>query len=165
LYIGGQRITASVSNTDSASTIAAALATAIGKHASGTLTFASAQAADTFAVGGVTFTAVSGTPSTDQFDVSGSDSAAATSAKAAILANATTKALVHAEPSSGVLTLRGRDRRKFDRSRVVEQQSDREERSHSCGGDRRQRLRGSRQRFEWRGHAPRDERGRSRERD
>lgn len=106
LYLGGVRVTVGVTSGDSASTIAAAVATAIGKHASGTITCATVQAADTATIGGVLFTAVSGAPAANQFDISGSDSAAATSLVAAVKANTTTKALVRGETLAGVATFR-----------------------------------------------------------
>lgn len=61
--------------------------TATQHRASGTVTCASVSAADTVTVNGVVFTAVSGTPAANEFDISGTDTAAATSLAAAITAS------------------------------------------------------------------------------
>ena len=75
--------------------------------ASGTVTAASAQAADTVTVAGVAFTAVSGSPTGNQFDISGSDTAAAASLASAINASATAgiNGVVSATSSGAVVTV------------------------------------------------------------
>lgn len=74
--------------------------------ASGTVTLASAQAADTVTINGVVFTAVSGTPAANQFDISGTDDDAATSLAAAINGTASALAqLVSAEAAADVVTI------------------------------------------------------------
>jgi hypothetical protein len=75
--------------------------------ASATVTCASVQAADTVVVGGVTFTAVNGgTPTSVQFDMSGTDAATATALAAAIAAHATASTFVTAaSTASGVATI------------------------------------------------------------
>jgi len=73
--------------------------------ASGTVTCASVQAADTVTINGVVLTAVSGAPAADQFDISGNDTADAVSLVAAINANATLAGLVLASSALGVVTI------------------------------------------------------------
>lgn len=73
--------------------------------ASGTVTLASVLAADTVTVAGTVFTAVSGTPTGAQFDISGSDTADAVSLVAAINAHATVSKYVVASSALGVVTL------------------------------------------------------------
>src|SRR5690606_32937751 len=52
-YVGGQLVQVAVAVGDTAATIAAALATEIGKHATGTITYAAVDAADAVTIGGV----------------------------------------------------------------------------------------------------------------
>lgn len=74
--------------------------------ASATVTLASAQAADTVTVNGVVFTAVSGTPAANQFDISGTDDEAAESLAAAINGTGSALAqLVSAEAAGDVVTI------------------------------------------------------------
>lgn len=75
--------------------------------ASGTVTCASVSAADTVTVNGVVFSAVSGTPTGNQFDVSGTNAQAATSLAAAIVASATAlvPATVTASAALAVVTV------------------------------------------------------------
>jgi phage tail sheath gpL-like len=73
--------------------------------ASGTVTCASVQAADTVTIDGVVLTAVSGTPAADEFDISGTNTAAAASLVAAINANATLDGRVTATSALGVVTV------------------------------------------------------------
>lgn len=75
--------------------------------ATGTVTCASAAAADTVTVNGVTFTAVSGTPAGNQFKVGVSDTADAASLVAGINASTTAniKGCVTATSALGVVTL------------------------------------------------------------
>lgn len=78
--------------------------------ATGTVTCASAAAADTVTINGVAITAVSGTPANDQFDVSGNDTADATSLAAAINNSTTSgiKDIVTATSSGAVVTVKAR---------------------------------------------------------
>lgn len=77
-----------------------------GVKASATVTCASVQAADEVVVGGVTFTAVNdATPGTDEFDMSGTNSACATSLAAAINANTTLDGAVTASAANAVVTI------------------------------------------------------------
>jgi phage tail sheath gpL-like len=73
--------------------------------ATGTVTCASAQALDTVTIDGVVFTAVSGTPAAGEFDISGTNTAAAASLVAAIASNATLDGRVVASSALGVVTL------------------------------------------------------------
>lgn len=80
------------------------------EQASAVVTLASVSAADTFTINGVAFTAVSGTPAANQFDISGTDTAAAASAVAAVTAcvTANVAGLVEATNVLGVLTLKAK---------------------------------------------------------
>jgi phage tail sheath gpL-like len=75
--------------------------------ATGTVTCASASAADTVTINGTAFTAVSGTPAGNQFKVGVSDTADAASLVSAINASATAIVSNHVTASSalGVVTL------------------------------------------------------------
>ena len=75
--------------------------------ASGTVTCASVLAADTVTINGVAFTAVNGTPSGNQFDMSGTNAQTATSLAAAIAASSTAlvQCCVTASASSAVVTV------------------------------------------------------------
>lgn len=107
LYIGGQRIAVGVSTGDSSATIAAALAAAIGKHASGTVTFASAVAAEVVNVDGTAFTAVSGaaTPGAATFSIDTSDTATAASFVSQVKAHAVAGKKVFGSSALGIATL------------------------------------------------------------
>jgi len=107
LYVGGNPVSVGVASGDSASTIATNTAAAIGVHASGTVTCASAAAADTVTVGGTTFTGATGavTAGAATFSVDTGNSATATSLAAQINAHATASQLVWASASSAVVTL------------------------------------------------------------
>lgn len=78
-----------------------------GTKATGTVTLASVQAADTVTINGVVFTAVSGAPAANQFDISGTDTTSAASLALAI--NSTASALVNqnvtATSALGVVTI------------------------------------------------------------
>lgn len=108
LYFGGRRVTVAVTNGDSANTIAANIATAIGKHASGTVTMATPVAGNTVTVGATTFTGATGavTPGAATFSVDTSNNAAAASLAAQVKAHAVASTVVRAEPSGAVCTLR-----------------------------------------------------------
>lgn len=107
LYVGGQRIPVAVSNGDTASAIAANAAAAIGKHAAGTVTLASAIAAETVTIGATVFTAASGVviPGAATFSIDTSDAAAAASLASQVKAHAVAGRLVRASPSAGVVSL------------------------------------------------------------
>lgn len=89
-------------------TIRLDVASAAVAQATGTVTCASVQAGDTVTINGVTFTAVSGTPAANEFDISGTDSAAATSLAAAIVASVTAlvSGYVTATADSAVVTVK-----------------------------------------------------------
>lgn len=108
LYVGGRLISVAVTSGDSASTIATNIAAEVGKHASGTVTFASAQAADTVTVGATVFTGASGavTPGAATFSIDTGNTEAAASLAAQIKAHAVASTKVYASAASGVLTLR-----------------------------------------------------------
>lgn len=107
VYVGGKRVLVPVASGDSASTIAASMATEIGKHASGTVTFATAIATNTFTVGSFVFVGTAGsvTPGTLTFSVDTGNNAAAASAVAQVNAHAGASALVRASAVSAVMTL------------------------------------------------------------
>lgn len=98
---------ASVANADTV-TINGTAFTATQFNASGTVTAATALALDTVTVQGVVLTAVSGTPVAGgtTFDISGSDTATATSLAAAINANPTLAYYVTATSSAAIVTIR-----------------------------------------------------------
>lgn len=107
LYAGGNLVSVGVASGDSANTIASNVATALGVHASGTVTCASAQAADTVTVGGTTFTGASGavTPGAATFSIDTGNTATAASLASQINAHATASQVVWAFASSGVVTI------------------------------------------------------------
>lgn len=75
-------------------------------YASGTITFSSIAAADTFTVAGVVFTAkTSGATGPLQFNIGADDTAAAANAVVAINAQAATSLIVVATSALGVVTL------------------------------------------------------------
>lgn len=74
-------------------------------QATGTVTCASASAADTVTVGNIVFTAVSGTPSGNQFKVGVSNTADGLSLATAINANTSLNPYVSAGNASGVVTI------------------------------------------------------------
>jgi phage tail sheath gpL-like len=108
LYVGGRRIPVAVASGDTAATIAGNVATAIGKHASGTVTFASAVAADDVTIGSFQFVGTAGavTPGDLTYSVDTGNNAAAASFAAQVAAHSGARALVHAEVLSAVVTLR-----------------------------------------------------------
>lgn len=73
--------------------------------ATGTITFSSQVATDTVTVNGTTFTAVSGAPTSSQYDISGGDTTGAASLATQINANTTLAAMLTASAASGVVTL------------------------------------------------------------
>ena len=77
--------------------------------ASGSVTLASASAADTVTVGNIVFTAVSGTPSGNQFKVGVSNTADGLSLATAINANSTLAPHVLASNASGAVTITALD--------------------------------------------------------
>lgn len=108
LYLGGDLVQIAVASGDSANTIAAAIATEIGKHASGTITCVAADAADNVTVGATTFVGTAGavTPGAATYSIDTSDNAAATSLAAQINAHAVASTVVHAKAASNVVTVR-----------------------------------------------------------
>lgn len=117
LMIGGRRVVVAVTAGDSASTIASAAATAIGKHASGTVTFSSADASDNITIAGTTdagesisvqFVGTTGavTPGDATYSVDTGNNEAAASFVAQVNAHASAKKLVRASAASAVVTLR-----------------------------------------------------------
>jgi phage tail sheath gpL-like len=116
MYLGGQKVEVAVAVGDTAANIAAALATEIGKHATGTVTCAAADAADNFTIGGtldgvaasVTFVGTAGAvvPGAATYSIDTGNSEAAASLAAQINAHATASRLVRATASSAVVTLR-----------------------------------------------------------
>lgn len=108
LYIGGKLFRVGVTSGDTASTIAANIASAVGKHATGTVTFSSAVASDNVTVGGTTFVGTAGavTLGAATYSVDTGDSQAAASLAAQINAHAVAGKLVQATASSAVVTLR-----------------------------------------------------------
>lgn len=111
LLVGGDLVTVAVTSGDSANTIASAIATAIGKHATGTVTFSGTpDAGDNVTVGGVEFVGTTGavTPGDATFSVDTGPTEAGASLAAQIRAHATTTKLVTATASGGVVTLYAR---------------------------------------------------------
>lgn len=107
LYIGGQRIPVGVASADSANAIAANIAAAIGKHAAGTVTFASAIATEIVNINGTAFTAKAGaaTPGNAEFSIDTSDAAAAASLASQIRAHAVAGKQVYAFNVDAVVTV------------------------------------------------------------
>lgn len=108
LYVGGRLIPVAVTSGESATTIATNIAAAVGKHSSGTVTCASAQAADTVTVGATVFVGASGavTPGAATFSIDTGNTETAASLAAQIKAHAVASTKVHAFPAAGVVTLR-----------------------------------------------------------
>lgn len=108
LYLGGDLVQIAVASGDSASTIASAIATEIGKHASGTITLSSADAADNVTIGATTFVGTAGAvvAGAATYSIDTGDNAAATSLAAQINAHAVASTVVFATASSNVVTVR-----------------------------------------------------------
>lgn len=108
LYLGGQVCEVAVASGDSVTTIASAIATAVGKHATGTVTMASALAADNVVVGATTFVGTSGavTLGAATYSIDTGNNAAAISLAAQINAHAVASTVVSAVANSAVVTLR-----------------------------------------------------------
>lgn len=116
LYLGGNLVQVAVAVGDTAATIAAALATEIGKHATGTITCAAADAGDNFTIGGVldgvavsvTFVGTAGavTPGQATYSIDTGNTEAAASAAAQIAAHAVASRLVRASSALAVCTVR-----------------------------------------------------------
>ena len=116
LYLGGERVTVAVASGDSASTIASAVASAVGKHASGTVTFSSADAADNVTISGTldgiavstTFVGTTGAvvAGAATYSVDTGNNETATSFASQVNAHATASRLVRASASSAIVTLR-----------------------------------------------------------
>lgn len=107
LYVGGEHTSVAVSASDSASTIAGNVAAALGKHATGTVTLASAIAADTVTIGATIFVGTSGavTPGAATFSIDTGDSLAAASLVAQIKAHAVASTKVYASATGAVVSL------------------------------------------------------------
>ncbi len=107
-YVGGNLVEVAVASGDSAATIASALATEIGKHASGTITLSAADAADNVTIGATTFVGTVGavTLGAATYSVDTGNDAAATSLAAQINAHAVASLVVRASASSAVVTVR-----------------------------------------------------------
>lgn len=95
--------------TGQTATINGVVMTATQHRSAATCTCASAQAGDTVTVNGVVYTAVSGTPAANEFDISGNDTAAATSLAASINAALITDTgvfgKIQAKSALGVVTI------------------------------------------------------------
>lgn len=108
LYLGGDLVQVAVASGDSASTIASAIATEIGKHASGTITLSAADAADNVTIGATTFVGTAGAvvAGAATYSIDTGDNAAATSLAAQINAHAVASTVVYAVANSNVVTVR-----------------------------------------------------------
>lgn len=108
LYLGNRTCQVAVASGDSATTIATAIATAIGKHASGTVTFASAAGADNIVVGATTFVGTSGavTPGAATYSIDTSNNAAAASFASQVAAHAVASTVASVSALSAVATVR-----------------------------------------------------------
>lgn len=108
LYVGGNLVDVAVTSGDSQNTIASAIASEIGVHASGTITFSSAGAADNVTIGATTFVGTVGAvnPGDATYSVDTGDNAAAASLVAQIKAHAVASQVVWPEASSAVVTVR-----------------------------------------------------------
>jgi phage tail sheath gpL-like len=108
LWIGGNPVQVAVASGDSANTIASAIAAEIGKHASGTITFSSADAADNVTIGTTTFVGTAGavTPGDATYSIDTGNNEAATSLAAQIAAHAVASQVVRAFVNSAVVTVR-----------------------------------------------------------
>lgn len=107
-WIGGNLVEVAVASGDTASTVASNTATEIGKHASGTVTFASAASGDDITVGATTFVATAGavTPGAATYSIDTGNNEAATSFAAQVNAHAVASTVVRAIAASAVVTLR-----------------------------------------------------------
>lgn len=116
LYLGGNLVQVPVAVGDTAATIAAALATEIGKHATGTITCSAADTGDNVTIGGVLddvavsvqFVGTAGAvvlgAATYSIDTGNTEAAASLAAQ--INAHAVASRLVRATASGGTVTLR-----------------------------------------------------------
>lgn len=111
-YVGGELVSVPVTTSDTPTTIAAALAAAIGAPANGTVTvdFLGLGAGDNYSVGGVTFVGTVGavTPGAATYSVDTSENAAAASLAAQINAHTTANKIVTATASGEVVTVKAR---------------------------------------------------------
>lgn len=107
-YLGGNLVQVAVASGDSAATVAAALATEIGKHATGTVTMATAIAGSNVTIGATTFVGTVGAvvAGAATYSVDTSNDAAATSLAAQVNAHAVASLYVRASAASAVVTLR-----------------------------------------------------------
>ena len=107
-YLGGNLVEVAVASGDTAATIAAALATEIGKHATGTVTMATAIAGSNVTIGATTFVGTVGavTLGDATYSVDTGNDAAATSLAAQVNAHAVASLVVRASAAAAVVTLR-----------------------------------------------------------
>lgn len=110
-YIGGQRVVAPVASGDSAAEMATSLATEIGIHASGSVTFAAAVAGTNPSVAGVQFVGTAGavTPGAATYSIDTGDAAAASSFASQVNAHAVAGKIVRAKATSAVAAVRAID--------------------------------------------------------
>jgi len=110
LLIGGNLVEVAVATGDTAGTIATAIAAAIGKHATGTITCTAVDAADAVNVAGVSFVATAGavTPGDATFSIDTGNPEAAASLCSQIKAHAVASRAVRPEVSSNVVTVYAR---------------------------------------------------------
>jgi phage tail sheath gpL-like len=108
LYVGGNLVSVGVASGDSANTIASNVATALGIHASGTVTFATATVGDDITIGATTFVATSGavTPGAATYSIDTGNTEAAASLAAQVNAHAVASQVVWASSALAVCTLR-----------------------------------------------------------
>ncbi len=110
LYIGGKLVEVAVSSGASSSAIAAAIAATLGSHASGTVTFSAADAADNVTIGATTFVGTTGVviPGAATYSVDTGNTEAAASLASQVNAHVVASQVVHATSSGAVCTLRAR---------------------------------------------------------
>lgn len=108
LYVGGNLVEVAVASGDSANTIAAAVAAALGVHATGTVTFATAALGDDVTIGATTFVGTVGavTPGDATYSIDTGDNAAAASLASQVNAHAVASQVVTAVANSAVVTFR-----------------------------------------------------------
>lgn len=108
LYVGGQLARVAVSLGDTPTVIAAAIADAVGRYATGTVTMSTVAVGDDVTVGATTFVATAGAvvPGAATFSIDTSDTAAATSLAAQVNAHAVASTVVVASAATTVVSLR-----------------------------------------------------------
>lgn len=108
IYLAGHLVEIPVASGDTAATVAAALATEIGKHAFGTVTFVTPGAGDNVTIGATTFVGTAGavTLGAATYSVDTDATAAAASLRAQVNAHAVASTVVRASSTAGVVTIR-----------------------------------------------------------